>query len=55
MFLESFISKIKNKLWTHFLPSFISKSKASDETYNYYGVYFSDVNQVKYVLSKMNV
>ncbi|HHA2302462.1 TPA: hypothetical protein ACOEAQ_004106 [Enterobacter asburiae] len=54
MFLESFISKIKNKLWTHFLPSFISKSKASDETYNYYGVYFSDVNQVKYVLSKMN-
>ncbi|CAH6661276.1 hypothetical protein [Pseudocitrobacter vendiensis] len=53
MFLESFISKIKNKLWTHFLPAFILKSEASNETYNYYGVYFSDVNQEKYVLSKV--
>ncbi|QLR73025.1 hypothetical protein HV337_10975 [Citrobacter freundii] len=53
MFLESLISKVKNKLWIYFLPSFISKSKASIETYNYYSVYFSDVKQEKYVLSKV--
>lgn len=51
MFFESFSSKIKNKLWAYFLPSFISKSKASNEPYNYYGVYFSDAKQEKYILS----
>jgi hypothetical protein len=54
MFLESFISKAKNKLWTYFLPFFVAKSKTINETYNYYSVYFSDVKQEKYVLSKFD-
>lgn len=53
MFLESFILKIKSSLWAYFLPNFITKSKANNETYNYYGVYFSDVKQGKYVLSEI--
>lgn len=50
MFLESLISKIKNRLWSYFLPVLISRKSGDDVTYNYYGVYFSDVKQEKYQL-----
>lgn len=51
MFIESLIAKAKVKLWTYFLPLFTSSKCSNNATYDYYGVYFSDVNQSKYQLT----
>lgn len=50
MFVESWLAKIKVKMWQRFLPLFVSQRGNNGEPYNYYGVYFSDVNQDKYQL-----
>lgn len=53
MFIESWIAKFKNTLWAYFLPMFVAGDAKSGKTYNYYGVYFSDVNQGKYQLANV--
>lgn len=50
MFVEFWLAKIKEKMWKRFLPLFVSQNGNNGEPYNYYGVYFSDVNQDKYQL-----
>lgn len=51
MFVESLIARVKKKLWTYFLPVFVGESNTVADTYNYYGVYFSDAKQEKYQLA----
>lgn len=50
MFIESRLAKIKEKMWKRLLPMFVSQNGNNGDPYNYYGVYFSDVNQDKYQL-----
>ena len=54
MFIESLVSRAKDKLWRYFLPRFTLKNHVDDRVYNYYGVYFSDVKQEKYQFVSLN-
>lgn len=54
MFIESLVSRAKDKLWRYFLPRFTLKNNVNDRVYNYYGVYFSDVKQEKYQFVSLN-
>lgn len=54
MFIESLVSRAKDKLWRYFLPRFTLKNHVDDRVYNYYGIYFSDVKQEKYQLVSLS-
>jgi hypothetical protein len=54
MFIESLVSRAKDKLWRYFLPRFTLKKHVDDQVYNYYDVYFSDVKQKKYQFVSLN-
>lgn len=52
--LKDFIQKLKIKIWSKHLPTLTNTSEEPDDPYNYYTVYFRDIDDVRFFLNGVN-
>lgn len=52
--IKNILANAKAKLWVKFLPYFIKNDDNAGDPYDYYAVYFADVNRCRYRLVRYN-